>query len=1027
MSFDWNLSDGDNDDDEDFFSGWDRRSGYGKSEEKERDDVGEEQLDNDGVAAAASAGGDCGWNDWTLSGGVDSEEEEPVDWEDANAGSDDDDDDRKPSARSFSSAPLKSTMPFRGNEITIDLSSDLNARNPDESNDDNKNKKKTIKQRRKNRLPLDPESQELVRDLSRSYLLTMVSRAAYLSKVAADATLQAVLSSVCPLTVNMAQSQIVAASLSASLPSSASQQRPCRQADPRSYFHPSVEQVQNLVAWFGTWEYQRSLRLAANARAGAPLRRRRGRASSRKGANGDSAAPSTVSSLPSFTVSDAERWQRMACYWSDPDPQLTEDGGEPTTTGSSSPSVARASNDDRVGMFVALARSMNWRVRFVSSFLNPLAPDASLDVDHPLLGWHDDTMFRLFRHVASSSIVTPRLENGPSKRTKKRGYNQLIVAGGPAPSLEKVRNQSIWAATWGESNGSASRASSENREAKGSRSSTIVTPPESVLTNGKSVERQDNSAGINGCAWSFAEILCALPLDRNKSSTLRRWIHVDPVRNLVQRPDLVEAIAASIQRSKTAEKDGSPETPRQLNRMARKASATHAGRSFQVRWSKWRRVPVAYVVAVEHAHPELYHVTDVTPRYSSSWVASVRLRNGRGHTGRQAARNLNSDWWRATLERLNGGPDSKHMPSFRHKATTKQALLSRGSVDDPIVLDDDAGVSQKGGASVEEAIVLHDDYGDALGSNASFSRNEPTADSASRLFDADEARELHQSTSSEKETIPTSKAAFAQHPVFALASVLGKSQVLHPDAKKRVCGVFKGECVYRRDDVSLARPARRWLYEGRRVREEEMEKPVRQIKARKKPARKLSSFRPLDSYGVGIGNDGSEAQQVAEIAKGSLPLDDYDEENEMQNLYGIWQTDSWSPPTVGPNDPIPVHETHGTIELALLNPGLIHLDHRGLAPVAKQLGIPYAPCHVGFEGQGGNRVPTIRGIVVHEHNAPLLHEARMELSCRAIQHEHDRQRDRVCRLWKRLMRGLLVKDRIEREYADGGEQSSLGC
>jgi len=135
----------------------------------------------------------------------------------------------------------------------------------------------------------------------------------------------------------------------------------------------------------------------------------------------------------------------------------------------------------------------------------------------------------------------------------------------------------------------------------------------------------------------------------------------------------------------------------------------------------------------------------------------------------------------------------------------------------------------------------------------------------------------------------------------------------------------------------------------------------------------------------------------------------------MEDLYAIWQTEAWSPPYVGPNDPIPVNEFRN-VELELLNPGLVHIDTRGVAKIAKQLHIPYAPCLVGFEGQGGNRTPSVLGIVVHQHNAELLREATVEVTHHTIEEEEENHRRAALRRWKRLMVGLLTKERVEREY-----------
>ena len=76
----------------------------------------------------------------------------------------------------------------------------------------------------------------------------------------------------------------------------------------------------------------------------------------------------------------------------------------------------------------------------------------------------------------------------------------------------------------------------------------------------------------------------------------------------------------------------------------------------------------------------------------------------------------------------------------------------------------------------------------------------------------------------------------------------------------------------------------------------------------------------------------------------------------------------------------------------------------------------YAPCLLGFEGHGGNRTPTVRGIVVHEHNADLLREASVELVSKSIEDENESRRRAIYARWKKLLVGVLTKDRLEREY-----------
>mmetsp|Transcript_3998 Transcript_3998/g.7090 ORF Transcript_3998/g.7090 Transcript_3998/m.7090 type:complete len:153 (-) Transcript_3998:60-518(-) len=136
---------------------------------------------------------------------------------------------------------------------------------------------------------------------------------------------------------------------------------------------------------------------------------------------------------------------------------------------------------------------------------------------------------------------------------------------------------------------------------------------------------------------------------------------------------------------------------------------------------------------------------------------------------------------------------------------------------------------------------------------------------------------------------------------------------------------------------------------------------------------------------------------------------------EMDDLYGVWQTESWSPPYVGPTDAIPTNE-YKNVELALINPGLTHMDQPRLAPIARKLGLPYAPCMLGYEGHGGNRAPTIRGIVVHDHDVALLREAFAEWESHAAEKERQERKSMILKRWKRLVFGIMTKDRLDREY-----------
>jgi xeroderma pigmentosum group C-complementing protein len=73
---------------------------------------------------------------------------------------------------------------------------------------------------------------------------------------------------------------------------------------------------------------------------------------------------------------------------------------------------------------------------------------------------------------------------------------------------------------------------------------------------------------------------------------------------------------------------------------------------------------------------------------------------------------------------------------------------------------------------------------------------------------------------------------------------------------------------------------------------------------------------------------------------------------------------------------------------------------------------------LGFEGHGGNRTPTIRGIVVHEHNDELLREAHVEMESQLVEDEYKERQRLIYGKWKRLIKGVLTKERLAREYVN---------
>jgi hypothetical protein len=59
--------------------------------------------------------------------------------------------------------------------------------------------------------------------------------------------------------------------------------------------------------------------------------------------------------------------------------------------------------------------------------------------------------------------------------------------------------------------------------------------------------------------------------------------------------------------------------------------------------------------------------------------------------------------------------------------------------------------------------------------------------------------------------------------------------------------------------------------------------------------------------------------------------------------------------------------------------------------------------------------------VVHEHNAELLREAHVEMASQFLEQEHEKRQHAIYLKWKRLLVGVLTKERLERAYGGDNE------
>lgn len=284
-------------------------------------------------------------------------------------------------------------------------------------------------------------------------------------------------------------------------------------------------------------------------------------------------------------------------------------------------------------------------------------------------------------------------------------------------------------------------------------------------------------------------------------------------------------------------------------------------------------------------------------------------------------------------------------------------------------------------------------------------------------------------TPKKKERLPTSLSQFKSSPYYVLKSLLLQSEAMNPSHLTAPQGMFKGEVVYLRSHVERVLTAKKWLFEGRKVRQGERDKPAKKREKRSmpkpsdQPAATKGGFVELDNYGVGRGNDGSERARQSDIKKGEKEAEQIKsgtagggaQEVVLEDLFGMWQTDKWKPERILEGGVIP-HNGFGNLERELINPGLCWLNLPGLGKVGKKLGIDFVDCLCGFDYEGGGMRPRLKGVVVREGDKGVLMAAYEQLSQVEREKEIDKAAKKQTANWKRFCQKILVKDEIDQSF-----------
>ncbi|KAJ8725025.1 hypothetical protein PYW07_015983 [Mythimna separata] len=228
--------------------------------------------------------------------------------------------------------------------------------------------------------------------------------------------------------------------------------------------------------------------------------------------------------------------------------------------------------------------------------------------------------------------------------------------------------------------------------------------------------------------------------------------------------------------------------------------------------------------------------------------------------------------------------------------------------------------------------------------------------------------------------LPKSIGEYKNHPLYALKRHLLKFEAIYPpDAA--VLGFVRNEPVYARECVYVCHGREIWLKEAKVVKLGET--PYKIVKARPKwdkLSNKMITDKPLE-------------------------------------VFGPWQVQDYEPPTAE-NGIVP-RNAYGNVELfkeCMLPKKTVHVKLPGLNRVAKKLNIDCAPAMTGFDYSGGYCHPVYDGFVVCEEFEEIITDAWVKDQEDQERKEREKIEARVYGNWRRLIRGLAIRERLKCKY-----------
>jgi xeroderma pigmentosum group C-complementing protein len=239
---------------------------------------------------------------------------------------------------------------------------------------------------------------------------------------------------------------------------------------------------------------------------------------------------------------------------------------------------------------------------------------------------------------------------------------------------------------------------------------------------------------------------------------------------------------------------------------------------------------------------------------------------------------------------------------------------------------------------------------------------------------------------------------YKQSAEFVLEQHLRREEALVPGSepvKTFVAGKgdkAKEHPVYLRKDVAACKTVESWHKEGRAIKEGEQ--PMKLV-----PVRAVTLIRK---------------REMEEVLKETG-------EKLKQGLYAEDQTDWIIPPPLE-NGVIPKN-AYGNMDVyvpTMVPRGAVHLPLKGTAKLCKRLQIDFAEACTGFEFGKQRAVPVLTGVVVAKENEAIVRDAWRTEQAEQKRKEDTKRTALALQWWRKMLFGLRIVQRMERDYADSG-------